>query len=213
MLGLALISLGYAYLTANLKVTGTAKIGNKSFNVVFKNPQMIAASDTATFDSNSNSNIAAGTPVVTSNANGVEVEWNVTFNQPGDFYEFVVDLENEGDIDAVEDIAQRTLKVQIDNGTEYEIDLDDFDNDEHWPSYLHYHNDYLDDTSANNWIPYYLIPTGDVRMHFEVELDPNVDAETWEAIRGKSIKITSGYTFIQGDGLPEEPSNSNSNGD
>lgn len=207
VLGLILMGIGYAYLTANLKITGTARISGNSFGVHFEDPTVIDASETVTFASNSNSNVAAGTPVVTG-TNDTELEWNVTFNAPGDHYEFVVEAVNGGQIDAVEDLGERTLKVKIDDGEEKEIDLSDFANDENWPSYLNFHVDYLDDTSANPSMPYYILPNSSVKLHFEIELSENVDAEQWEAIRGKTIKITNGFVYIQGTGLP---SNSNSN--
>ena len=70
---LILMGIGYAYLTANLKITGTARISSNSFRVHFEDPTVIDASENVTFASNSNSNVAAGTPVVTG-TNDTELE-------------------------------------------------------------------------------------------------------------------------------------------
>ena len=74
------IGLGYAYLTANLKITGIAHIGNARFNVHFANPAVESASDTVTFPSNSNSNITPGTPIIKGD-NNLELSYEVTLTR------------------------------------------------------------------------------------------------------------------------------------
>ena len=190
------IGLGYAYLSANLKISGIAHIGNSRFNVHFANPTVVSASDTVTFPSNSNSNITPGTPVISGN-NDLELSYEITLNQPGDHYGFTVDVVNGGDMDALEDLTERTLKLKIDNGSEMNINLSNIANDSNWPSFLQYSFDYVADTSFNPETPNLIKSNKSVKMRVELKLSENITNEEWNRIRGKTLKITSGFSYIQ----------------
>ena len=82
-----LIGVGYAFLTSNLNITGNTNIKGNSWDVHFENFTPKSGSVTAT---------SAGI-----NTGGTAVNYTVTLQKPGDFYEFNVDAVNDGSIDAM----------------------------------------------------------------------------------------------------------------
>ena len=190
-----LIGIGYASLNANLKLAGTANISNAKWDVHFNNAQLEYASAGVTFNSNSNSNVALGTPRIKGTHND-EIEYDVTFNAPGEYYEFTVDVVNGGDMDAQYFHEGCSLKVKIGNGEE--IELEDCLNDVNWPSYLTYYYEEYDHNTD-----YRYLPAGDtVKMLVHLGLNADISNEEWEAIRGKEIKISDSINFKQGFGNP-----------
>ena len=81
-----LIGVGYAILNSSLNIAGNTKIGNPDWDVHFENVNVTSGS------------VSATTPSI---SNGTNVTYTVTLNQPGDFYEFTVDVKNGGTIDAM----------------------------------------------------------------------------------------------------------------
>ena len=88
MIALLLISVGYAALETNLRINGTANIAATSWNVYFTNIQTTEGSVTPTV-----------APTV-SGTNTTQLNYTITLNKPGDFYEFTVDVVNGGTINA-----------------------------------------------------------------------------------------------------------------
>ena len=88
MIALLLISVGYAALETNLRINGTANIAATSWNVYFTNIQTTNGSVTPTV-----------APTV-SGTNTTQLNYTITLNKPGDFYEFTVDVANGGTINA-----------------------------------------------------------------------------------------------------------------
>ena len=85
------ITVGYSVLSTSLNITGTSKIGTASWNVHFENINITTGSVTATT-----------APAITTN-NGVadtKITYAIELSNPGDFYEFTVDVKNAGSIDA-----------------------------------------------------------------------------------------------------------------
>ena len=93
---IVLMGIGYAYLTANLSINGTSNITASSWNIHFENVHVKNGSVTAD----------AG-PVI--NADGNNVSYSVTFNSPGDYFEFTVDVKNSGTIDGMIDSFSSNL--------------------------------------------------------------------------------------------------------
>lgn len=91
------ISIGYALVSSNLNILGNAKINSVKWNVHFENVQVKTGSVSATI------------PSITDDT---KVSYNVILNEPGNFYEFTVDVVNQGGIDAVID------KLNIDGLTD-----------------------------------------------------------------------------------------------
>ncbi|MBE6157980.1 MAG: hypothetical protein E7160_04220 [Firmicutes bacterium] len=81
------IGMGYAFLNSTLNITGNATIKENSWDVHFENFTPTSGSVTAT---------SAGI-----DTNKTAVNYTVTLQKPGDFYEFTVDAVNKGSIDAM----------------------------------------------------------------------------------------------------------------
>ncbi|MBQ3297684.1 MAG: hypothetical protein IJG97_02640 [Bacilli bacterium] len=86
---LASIGTGYAYIKSNLNINGTANVTAASWDVHFENLQVTTDSVTAT------------TPA--SITDDTTVEFSAELAEPNDFYEFTVDVANEGTMDAMID--------------------------------------------------------------------------------------------------------------
>ena len=88
------LGIGYAYINSDLNINGTATINNASWDVHWANVQV------------ANGSVSASTPTI---ANGTTVNYSVTLNNPGDYYEFTVDAVNAGTIDAMIDTMNSKL--------------------------------------------------------------------------------------------------------
>lgn len=108
ILVLLFLTIGYAYLSANLKINGTSSIKNATWDIHFDNVQVTEGS------------VEAETPVI--DTTKTTVSYDVTLNKPGDFYEFTVDAVNAGTIDAmIESITSTINDESIDNLPSYMI--------------------------------------------------------------------------------------------
>ena len=125
-----LLTIAYAFLTSNLSVSGTSNIDDIRWDIHFENAQ-----------STSNSTV---TPTVPPSAPAVSklttISYDVTFNEPGDIYEFTIDTVNGGTVDAM--IESYTSKIKIGDGDEVVI----ASNKSNLPSYLDYDVTYSDGT-------------------------------------------------------------------
>ena len=83
------IGTGYAYIRSDLNVNGTANVTAASWDVHFDNLQVTTGSVTAT------------TPA--SITDDTTVEFSAELEEPNDFYEFLVDVVNDGTMDAMID--------------------------------------------------------------------------------------------------------------
>ena len=87
LLLLLFVGFGYAAITTNLKITGKTTISTSSWNVHFENLEVTAGSVTAT-------------KAATATGNTTTIDFEVPFATPGDFYEFTVDVKNDGSLGA-----------------------------------------------------------------------------------------------------------------
>ena len=87
LLLVVITTIGYAFLTTSLNIVGTSKIKNARWDVHFENIVVKDGSVTPT---------KAATI-----ENDTTVSFNVNFKQPGEFYEFTVDVVNNGSMDAM----------------------------------------------------------------------------------------------------------------
>ena len=83
------ISIGYAALSTTLTINGTANIAANSWLVYFTNVQVKTGSVTAT------------QVPTTSGTSTTTLTWAVNLQTPGDYYEYNVDVKNDGTIDAM----------------------------------------------------------------------------------------------------------------
>ena len=86
------ITLGYAYLQANLSINGTTNVSSANWNIYWDN--IVLGSN----------NVTDITAPATINTGKTEVYFNVNFKEPGDTYEFKVDAVNDVTIDAMIDV-------------------------------------------------------------------------------------------------------------
>ena len=91
------ISIGYAALSTTLTINGTANIASNSWLVYFTNVQVKDGSVTA---------MQAPT---TSGTSTTTLTWSVNLQTPGDFYEYNVDVKNDGTIEAMIGNLSNTL--------------------------------------------------------------------------------------------------------
>ena len=83
------ISIGYAALSTTLTINGTANIAANSWLIYFTNVQVKTGSITAT------------QVPTTSGTSTTTLTWAVNLQTPGDYYEYNVDVKNDGTIDAM----------------------------------------------------------------------------------------------------------------
>ena len=88
------LGIGYSYLNTELNINGTANINSANWDVHWANVQVISGS------------VSASSPTI---SNQTTVNYSVTLNTPGDYYEFTVDAVNGGSIDAMIDTIDSKL--------------------------------------------------------------------------------------------------------
>ena len=84
-----LISIGYATISTNLTIGGNATITAQNWLIYFTNIQPTTGSVTPT------------TAPTTSGTTTTTLTWVVSLDTPGQFYEYTVDVKNDGSIDAM----------------------------------------------------------------------------------------------------------------
>ena len=84
LLILLFIGIGYAYLTSNLSITGSTEIAANSWDIHFANLNVTEGSVDATI------------PATIDPTDTTSISYTVKLNRPKDFYEFTVDVVNEG---------------------------------------------------------------------------------------------------------------------
>ena len=84
---IAFTTIGYSYLSTTLNINGTSKIKTSTWDVHFADVDVTTGSVAATVEPT-----IAGT--------GLSIDYEVDLAIPGDFYEFTVDVENGGTVDA-----------------------------------------------------------------------------------------------------------------
>ena len=92
-----LMGVGYAYLTTNLNILGSANLSKATWDVHFENVQVTSGSVTTVEQA----------PTI--NTDLISINYAITLNEPGDFYEFTVDVKNGGTIDAMIETVTSTI--------------------------------------------------------------------------------------------------------
>lgn len=111
LLLIALVSVGYAAISSTLSITGVTKVKGSTWNIYYDNVVVKEGS------------VTANLPQITDDT---ALSYSVTLNEPGNFYEFTVDVVNAG-----------TLNAQIDK-----ITKDDLTDDQ--KKFLSYSLTYVD---------------------------------------------------------------------
>jgi len=161
------ISIGYAVLSTTLSINGTANIASNSWLVYFTNVQVKDGSVTAT-----------QAPTTSGTATTL-LSWAVNMQTPGDFYEYNVDVKNDGTIDAMIGSLSNTSLT-----TDQE-------------KYLNYSVTYSDGATIEQ---YDKLNSGEtvtlkVRVEFKTDLNP-------EDLPGEGANVSLTYTsnYVQADG-------------
>ncbi len=81
------VTIGFAAMATSLSINGSATVAKATWNVKFDEIRVFGGSQTPTTAANISGNTSVG--------------FNVTLNQPNQYYKFLVDVVNEGTIDAM----------------------------------------------------------------------------------------------------------------
>ncbi len=111
ILSVVTLSVAYAALNVTLNIVGSASVGGASWNVKLENSVVTSGSTSGKVNFLSNT----------------LASFNADLNIPGDFYEFTVDIKNDGDVDAIinnvtiselseEEAKYLTYTIQYENG-------------------------------------------------------------------------------------------------
>ena len=77
------IGICYAYLTSNLSISGNTNVSTNTWNIHFENIQVKDGSVTATSE-----------PTLSNN--NTSITYTIDLNRPKEYYEFTVDVKNDG---------------------------------------------------------------------------------------------------------------------
>ena len=172
---IATLGLGYAFLQTDLTINGTGKIAGSNWNIYFDNIQVTSGSAT----------LQTGDSAPTINPTTLtDITYTITLKEPGEFYEFTVDVVNAGTLNAM--VGTITKKI---NGTEISTTNP-------LPAYLNYAVTYSDDTSIED---NHLLSAGDtetykVRLAFRTDINPS-DLPT----AGATLTLSFGVNYAQAD--------------
>jgi len=161
------ISVGYAALSTTLTINGTANIASNSWLIYFTNVQVTTGSVTAT------------TVPTTNGTSTTTLTWAVNLQTPGDFYEYYVDVKNDGTIDAmIGSLSSTSLTTNQAKYLDYSVTYDDGAVIEQY--------DRLDSGD---------MVTLKVRVEYKTDLNP-------EDLPSEPTEITFEYTsnYVQADG-------------
>ena len=105
-----LLSIGFAALNATLKIDGTVNVAKSTWDVHFENVSITEGS------------VTANPAPTTNNTDTTEMAYTINFTKPGDYFEFTVDVVNDGTMDAMVDIVSNkaynstgTTEIQLPN--------------------------------------------------------------------------------------------------
>ena len=163
------IGLGYALLTQDLTINGITRVKGNTWDIHFENVQVSSGSvSLSTGDSAAE---------IDSNDDTL-VNYTVTLNQPGDFYEFTVDAVNEGTVDGM--IGSVTSKL---NGAA-------ISSTNPLPSYLSYAVTYEDDIeiASNHLLEAGHTETYKVRVEFKRDIE-NSELPSTDQTNSFSFKV------------------------
>ena len=174
------ITLGYAAIRTGLNINGLVDIPNVSWEVYFDNYQKSAST-----------NVTPTTePSIPAGEKPTTISYVVDLDEPGDIYEFTVDVVNGGTIDAmIESISSKLNGVEIDS--EHPV-----------PSYLNYSITYADDVviQPNFVLKHNTHETYKVRLEYKEDLDPE-DLPT----TGQQLRFDLTVVYTKDDGSSVDP--------
>ena len=170
------LSVGYALLRTNLTINGTSKIKGNTWDIHFENLNVTDGSV----------ELSSGDVAAAIGSNTTEVSYTVTLNQPGDFYEFMVDAVNAGSIDGMVESVTSKLNDTIITTL---------------PAYLDYSVSYSDGVEIlpNQYLKAGETETYKVRIEFKKDISSS-DLPTSVQI----LTLDFGVAYIQADNTATE---------
>lgn len=170
---LSVFTVGYAFLGTNIDIEGTTSIKSSKWGVHLDNIKL-------------NSNSASSALPVIDSLNEVSITYTFSLSQPGDYYEFMVDIVNDGTLDAMIDSIDNKI-YEVGNNENKLTNL---------PSYLKYTFTYSDDSSI---IKNQLLRVGDTKT-YKVRVEYLKDINN-EDLPNKDInlKFKSNINYVQAD--------------
>ena len=169
------LGLGYAALSTNLSIDGTSTMLAGSWDIHFDRI-VVSSGSVAIGTEDSAATITSPTTVA----------YNITLAQPGDFYEFTVDVVNGGTIDAMIETISSKL-----NGTEITT----------LPGSLEYSVTYSDGIGL---LPDQLLSAGDTET-YRIRIKYKEDLELEDLVPGgANLSLSFSVTYIQADEYAEE---------
>ena len=150
---ICLVGIGYAALVSNIQIVGTAKMKANTFDVHFENITLTNGS----VEINTTAGDSAATIEPT---NRTRIDYSVTLEEPGDFYEFTVKVVNAGSMDAmVNTVTSKMNNVVINNNL---------------PNYLEYNVTYVDGIAIepNHELNATQVETYKVRVAYRTDINP-----------------------------------------
>ena len=178
---LLVAGIAYAVLTVHLKINGYVSINDGRWNVHFENYQQTANSTITPTSGNA--------PVITGDTT-TEISYAITFQQPGDVYEFTIDIVNGGTMDASVVALEKYITI---NDVLTEI-----------PAYLTYTATYINGTEYTT--PHFLEVDATDSLLVRVEFKRDISIEQLNAVAGKTIQFHLKPIFVQGDSSEIDPS-------
>lgn len=112
ILALMFISVGYAFIYSDLKIEGLTTVTKQTWNVYFDNLVVTEGS------------VNPKTAATLSGEYPTTVNYSVSLENPGDFYEFTVDVVNDGTMDAMVDSILSTNnnnEISLPSYMEYKV--------------------------------------------------------------------------------------------
>ena len=166
------ISIGYAYITSNLNIKGTTKIANAKWDVDF---EYIEGGG------------SLGGSGGTSFNNTPRRSFHAVINNRDDYYYLIMDIKNEGDIDA--ELKSYEFKYRLNDGPE--IDL----TDETLPNYFTYSVEYLDEMQIGD-----RLNVGDSkRIKIEIRIRDDLSYDDFLRLYGQKITFSYKINYVQAD--------------
>ena len=176
---LLMVSVVYAALSSTLNINGTSKIAATSWDIHFENVQ-------ATSNSTVTPSVA---PSALPENKVVSLTYDVQLADPGDVYEFSVDVVNGGTLDGMIELFTSTIKVG--DGPEEVVSSSTI------PSYLSYSVKYNDNSDIPVNRSLNASTSRTIIVH--VELKDDITAEELAELDGTTISLKLGMSYKQKD--------------
>ena len=165
------LSIGFALLQANLKINGTSKVKNSTWDIHFENLNI----------TNGSVEIGTGDVAAAIQSSTTDITYTVTLNFPGDYYEFTVDAVNAGSVDGM--IESVTSKLNNQPITTL-------------PAYLNYSVTYSDGVALS---PNQYLKAGDSETYkVRVEFKRDIESTDLPAT-AQTLTFNFGVVYVQAD--------------